>query len=222
VKAAELQALVKTWLHLAKESLQERQNIPPAAPLDRRNLRSEFKGIPTEQVRTILDARRRKFGILAVNTQNDFNLGNLLRTHNAFLGSNFYYLGQKRIYTPSTVGTHHYEPIEFVENLENARKVIPPTYTWVGLDNLPGAIPIDSFEWPENPLIVVGSESQGLDFFPEIRYNCQHLVEIPQFGSVRSLNMAVALGIAVYDLCLQQGWLQEQRENRQNRREVEF
>ena len=178
-----------------------------SAEFDARNLRPEFKNVATDEIRRILAARRRKFSVLAINTENDFNLGSILRSHNAFLGSHFYYLGQKRYYKPGTVGTHHYEPITYLENFEVAREKIPGDHIWVGVDNAPNAISLQNFDWPENPLIVLGNEHEGLDFCPELKYHCKYVVAIPQLGSVRSLNVAVAAGIVLYDLCLQQGWL---------------
>lgn len=204
----------RAWQRLGRERVKN----PPSAwtnqqavgPEDRRNLRNELKGLPTEEIREILDSRRRDFGILAVNILHDLNMASMIRSHNAFLGSGFYYFGKRKYYKPGTVGAHHYEPVKYVKNLAGAVKTIPKDYTWVGIDNVEGAVPLHEFEWPEKPLLVFGSEAEGLDFCPEIRYHLSSIVEIPQIGSVRSLNVATAAGIVIYDLCLQQGWLHNQ------------
>ena len=79
--------------------------------------------------------------------------------------------------------------------------------TGKGVDNLPGATPLPDFEWPEKPLLVFGHENGGLDFLPNLAYSCKHLVFIPQIGSCRSLNVAVASGITTFDLASKKGWL---------------
>ncbi len=70
----------------------------------------------------------------------------------------------------------------------------------VGVDNLPGAVPIETFEWPkEHVVMAFGQEQTGLT--QEVIDLCQHMVYISQYGSVRSLNVGVASGIAMYDYC---------------------
>lgn len=199
---------VAGWFdHPTQNPPSEELNIPC---IDPRNISDEFKGMPTEQIKQTLDSRRRPFAVLAVNILHDLNMASIVRNHNAFLGSHFYYMGKKKYYRPGAVGAQHYEPVTFVENLEKAKETIPEDYVWVGIDNVEGSIPINEFDWPKKPLLVFGSEKEGLDFDPKLRYTCKHLVNIPQLGSVRSLNVATAAGIALYDLCLQQGWLHEQ------------
>jgi tRNA G18 (ribose-2'-O)-methylase SpoU len=56
---------------------------------------------------------------------------------------------------------------------------------------------MDSFVWPKNTLMCFGQEQMGLP--PEIIDRCQNVVYIKQYGSVRSLNVGTASGIAMYD-----------------------
>lgn len=55
-----------------------------------------------------------------------------------------------------------------------------------------------TFAWPAPPwVIVVGHELRGLS--EEVLAVCTHAVEIPQYGTKHSLNIAVAGGIALYE-----------------------
>lgn len=54
-----------------------------------------------------------------------------------------------------------------------------------------------AFEWPPDPLIVLGSEGGGLR--PRVRQACDRLVTIPTTGRVGSLNISVAAGILVFE-----------------------
>ena len=71
----------------------------------------------------------------------------------------------------------------------------------VGIDNIDGAEPLETFEWPvdKHVVIVMGEESCGLT--DEMLGLCDKLVYIKQYGSVRSLNVGAASGIAMYDYC---------------------
>ena len=57
---------------------------------------------------------------------------------------------------------------------------------------------LNNFKFPENCAIVLGNEANGLP--KEFVSNCKHIVTIPQFGSVGSLNVAVSASIAMYEL----------------------
>ena len=174
---------------------------------DTRNVRDEFKGLPMEDILRELEKRRHPFATMCLNIDYDLNIATMVRNHNAFCGEEFFYIGRKRWNRQGAVGTYLYEQITRFEDLKEALAMIPAKYTWVGLDNRPGAIPISTFKWPENPLIILGHEKDGLDFLPELAYSCKNIVMIPQTGSVRSLNVGVASGVAMYDLSLKKGWL---------------
>jgi tRNA G18 (ribose-2'-O)-methylase SpoU len=52
---------------------------------------------------------------------------------------------------------------------------------------------------PHRPtFLVVGSEVTGVD--PEVLTHCERVLSLPMFGSKRSLNVAIAFGIAIYTL----------------------
>jgi tRNA G18 (ribose-2'-O)-methylase SpoU len=174
---------------------------------DTRNVQDEFKGLPMEDILSELRKRRHPFATMCLNIDYDLNIATMVRNHNAFCGEEFFYIGRKRWNRQGAVGTYLYEQITRFEDLKEALTMIPAKYTWVGLDNRPGAIPISTFEWPAQPLFVFGHENSGLDFLPDLPYHCKDIVYIPQTGSVRSLNVGVASGIAMYDYCLKRGYL---------------
>jgi 23S rRNA (guanosine2251-2'-O)-methyltransferase len=51
--------------------------------------------------------------------------------------------------------------------------------------------------WPDDPLLVLGSEGSGLR--PRVRDACDRLVTIPTAGRVESLNISVAAGLLVFE-----------------------
>ena len=174
---------------------------------DPRNLVDEFKGLRVEEIRSRLERRRNPFACLLLNIDYDINISTMIRTHNAFCGQEVFYIGRRKMNRRGCVGTYIYENITHFPTLEEAKAAISPNYTWIGVDNLPGATPLPKFNWPDRPLLVFGHENKGLDFLPDLAYNCKNIVFIPQMGSCRSLNVAVAAGITMVDLANKKGWI---------------
>ncbi len=174
---------------------------------DSRNVVDEFKGMSVEEIRTRLAERRNPFATLLLNIDYDINISGIIRTHNVFCGQEIFYLGRRKMNRRGCVGTYHYENITHFPTFEEAKEGISKDYIWVGVDNRPGATPLTDFDWPDRPLLVFGHENGGLDFLPELAYSCRDIVYIPQIGSCPSLNVAVAAGIAMFDLANKKGWI---------------
>ncbi|MGV3760685.1 MAG: TrmH family RNA methyltransferase, partial [Actinomycetota bacterium] len=66
----------------------------------------------------------------------------------------------------------------------------------VGVDNLPGSVPIETAALPERCVLLFGQEGPGLS--EPARAACEVVLSIAQFGSTRSINAGVASGIAMH------------------------
>lgn len=164
-----------------------------------RNVVDYYRYWETEAVKADLDQKRHEFSVVIVNELRDFNVGTVVRNCNAFLARRIYLLGHKRYDRRGAVGTYLYEHVEHVKTLAEL-----PDEPLVAVDNVPGAEPIESFEWPSGPfLMAFGQEAVGLP--PELLERAAHTVYITQYGSVRSLNVGTASGIAMYDYCRKLG-----------------
>ena len=71
----------------------------------------------------------------------------------------------------------------------------------VGVDNLPGSVPLETAALPRDVCLVFGSEGLGLT--PDAVAGCARLIAITQRGSTRSLNAGAAAAIAMYHWALQ-------------------
>ena len=67
----------------------------------------------------------------------------------------------------------------------------------IGIDNLPGAEPIDGYPLPERCVLLFGQEGPGLS--AEARELSQAVLAIRQFGSTRSINAAAASAVAMHE-----------------------
>jgi tRNA G18 (ribose-2'-O)-methylase SpoU len=73
----------------------------------------------------------------------------------------------------------------------------------VGIDNLPGAEPIEGAQLPRRCLLVFGQEGPGLT--DTMRAACARTLSIAQFGSTRSINAGAAAAIAMHTWIRQHG-----------------
>lgn len=169
---------------------------------DTRNVTDYYKYWTTEAIKADLRTKCHNFSALVVNTIGDFNLGSVIRNANAFTAREVIVYGRKKFDKRGAVGTHLYaelKHVRHVEDLDLGDAVV------VGVDNVPGAEPLEEFRWPRDRHVVMafGQEQTGLT--AEILGLCRHVVYIRQYGSVRSLNVGCASGIAMFDYCQKLG-----------------
>lgn len=169
---------------------------------DLRNVKDQFKGWAEELIKNELRTTLTGIDILMINIEQDFNFGSLVRSANNFGVGSVYYIGPRKWRRNGAVGTHHYTDIVHLgEGIEECMDFFAYCdYNIVMLEtniDTPSIGPLASFQWPEKPLLVVGSESQGIP--TDLFLYAYHTVEIPSFGSTRSLNVASAASIGLYD-----------------------
>ena len=159
-------------------------------------VRDEFKGMAPEEIKRSLDSRRFDFGVLVANLVYDFNLGTIIRNANAFLAKEVFIYGRKKADLRGAMGAHVYEHVVHVRDFDALRECTAG-YELVCFEETDDAVPLPGFLWPDNPLMVFGQEGPGVP--DELREACEHIVQIPLYGSMRSINVGVAAGIAMHD-----------------------
>ena len=90
---------------------------------------------------------------------------------------------------------HHPEVGEFISSLHE-RGITP-----VGIDNVPGSIPLEGHALPKRACLVFGEESSGLS--EEMRRECNEILHITQRGSTRAMNVGHAAAIAMWAWVIQ-------------------
>ena len=73
----------------------------------------------------------------------------------------------------------------------------------VGIDNLPGSVPLETYALPRACILVFGQESVGLS--DAVRAVAVDTLAIAQYGSTRSINAAAAAAIAMHAWVRQHG-----------------
>jgi tRNA G18 (ribose-2'-O)-methylase SpoU len=167
---------------------------------DTRNVTDFYKYWDQEAIRADLDQKRNDFVVIVERVNGDFNFSTVIRNCNAFLGKMIYRCGKKQYDKRGTVGTHHYEHVEYCEDIESLiDKYRREEYKIVAIDNVGEAKDIRSYRWEPKSVMLFGEEGRGLS--QKAIELADDIVYIPQFGSVRSLNLGTASGIAMYDYC---------------------
>lgn len=76
-------------------------------------------------------------------------------------------------------------------------------YSIVGLEQDVRSVMLPEFQVPQKVALLLGNEIDGI--YPELRNQCDALIEIPMKGKKESYNVSVSCGIALYSLALGQG-----------------
>lgn len=167
----------------------------------KRNVIDRYKNWPTESIKRDLQRTANPFAVCMEHWQGDFNISTLIRNANAFNAEKVYYLGKKRYDRRGTVGTHHYVDLAYLDNGISELEKLKNKYTIVAIDNnIPNTTKLNQFDWldlQKPPLMLFGEEGVGLT--EKAISIADYAVEIPQFGSVRSLNVGTSSGILMYD-----------------------
>lgn len=160
------------------------------------NVVDEFKGLTVDEIRVELKKRALPFAVCMGNIQGDFNFSTLIRNANAFGAQEVFYFGKKKWDRRGAQGTYKYTDVTYLDSIEQL-KTLQNQYTLIGVDNVQGSVSLHDFVWPVNPLMIFGEEACGLS--EEVLSLCSFVVEIPQRGSVRSINVGCASSVVMYD-----------------------
>ena len=164
---------------------------------DRRNVSDTYRYLTVEAIVADLDTRRQPLHVAIQNWEHDFNIGSIVRTANAFNVAAVHIVGRRRWNRRGAMVTdrylhvhHHPDEASFLAWLD-ANDVVA-----VGVDNIPGSVPLETAQLPQHCCLVFGSEGPGLT--DTLAAGCTQLVAITQYGSTRSLNAGAAAAIAMY------------------------
>jgi tRNA G18 (ribose-2'-O)-methylase SpoU len=164
---------------------------------DRRNVADHYRYWTVEAIVADLDQHRHAFAVAIENWQHDLNIGTVVRTANAFLAREVVIVGRRRWNRRGAMVTDRYQHIRHVPDVAGLiTHAVTAGYAVVGIDNLPGAVPLETAVLPPASLLLFGQEGPGLTV--EARAAASMVCSIAQFGSTRSINAGVAAGIAMH------------------------
>ncbi|WP_130014492.1 TrmH family RNA methyltransferase [Serinicoccus sediminis] len=169
---------------------------------DRRNVLDRYRYWRHEAVVADLDTRRHGFHVAIENWGHDFNIGSVVRTANAFNAAAVHIVGRRRwnrrgaMVTDRYLHEHHHPDVAALLRWADGAGL--PV---LGVDNVPGSVPLERYAVPRDCVLLLGQEGPGLS--AEAVRGCVDVLAITQHGSTRSLNAGAAAAIVMYHWALQ-------------------
>jgi tRNA G18 (ribose-2'-O)-methylase SpoU len=164
---------------------------------DRRNVADRYRYWTNAAIVADLDRRRHPFHVAIENWSHDLNIGTVVRNANAFLAAEVHIVGRRRWNRRGAMVTDRYQHIRHHPEVDDlVAWAQAEDLPLIGVDNLPGSVPIESTTLPRRCVLVFGQEGPGLS--APVRRVAEQVCSITQFGSTRSINAGVASGIAMH------------------------
>ncbi|TFD48181.1 RNA methyltransferase [Cryobacterium frigoriphilum] len=169
---------------------------------DTRNVIDRYRYWNMAAIVADLDEHRHPFHVAIENWQHDMNIGSIVRSANAFAADTVHIIGRKRWNKRGAMVTdryqhvlHHPDVAAFVAWAESESLPI------IAIDNVPGSVIIETFEFPERCVLLFGQEGPGLS--EAAIEAADAVVEISQFGSTRSINASAAAAVTMHAWVMQ-------------------
>ena len=164
---------------------------------DARNVVDAYRYWTREAIVADIDKRRHPLHIAIENFGNDANIGAVVRTANAFAVDTVHIVGRRRWNRRGAMVTDRYQRLRHHDTTADLLAFAAVAgLTVVAVDNVPGAQRVEETTLPRACLLIFGQEGPGIT--DETRAGAALTVSIAQFGSTRSINAAVAAGIAMH------------------------
>lgn len=171
---------------------------------DTRNVVDAYRYWRRDAIVADIDTRRHALHIAIENFGNDANIGAVVRTANAFAVDTVHIVGRRRWNRRGAMVTDRYQRLRHHDTTAALRAYAADAgLTVVAVDNVPGAVRLETTPLPRDCLLIFGQEGPGIT--PEARAGAAMTVSIAQFGSTRSINAGVAAGIAMHTWITQHG-----------------
>jgi len=164
---------------------------------DRRNVVDRYRYWRLEAIVADLDQRRHPFHVAVENLQHDLNIGTVVRNANAFLAEAVHIVGRRRWNRRGAMVTDRYQHVQHHPDVDALGEwAAGHDLPIVGIDNLPGSVPLEQVALPRRCVLLFGQEGPGLS--DAARERLDLVCSIAMFGSTRSINAGVASGIAMH------------------------
>lgn len=174
---------------------------------DRRNVLDRYRYWRHDAIVADLATRRHPFHVAIENWEHDLNIGSVVRTANALGAAAFHVVGRRRWNRRGAMVTdryqveHHHPEAQALRDWARTGGAGGTPLRLVAIDNVPGAVPLETYDLPRDCVLVLGQEGPGIT--PEMLDVCEVVLEIGQYGSTRSMNAGAAAAIAMHTWVLQ-------------------
>jgi tRNA G18 (ribose-2'-O)-methylase SpoU len=152
------------------------------------------------------ESEKTPFIIVLDNIRSQSNVGSVFRTADAFLTESIYLCGitarppHREIRKTALGATESVAWKYFKETAEAVSELKSKGYIIVGIEQAEGSVALGDFvvESDTKYALIFGHEVNGVD--QAVINECDYVIEIPQFGTKHSFNIAVSAGIVLWEL----------------------
>lgn len=158
--------------------------------------------------------QKKEISLILHNIRSAHNVGSIFRTSDATDVNHIYFTG----YTPrpyNNILPYTTKPERgIIKTALGAEKFVDWSYhddiyklinelkkndvCIVGLEQDKKSINYSNYKCPNSIALILGNEPKGID--DSVLLQCDDIIEIPMYGKKQSLNVSVAVGIALYEL----------------------
>lgn len=169
----------------------------------RKLLNSELDRKSVAQFR---NSEKSPFVLVLDNVRSQSNVGSIFRTADAFLVKAIYLCGitatppHREIQKTALGATESVEWKHYANTSDAVTELRNEGYMIIGIEQTEGSVELQNMEIVngEKYALIFGHEVDGVD--QEIINLCDACVEIPQFGTKHSFNIAISVGIVLWEL----------------------
>jgi len=140
----------------------------------------------------------RPLAIAAVNITKEHNVGSLVRTAHAVAAREVLLVGEREWNVEAARTSELFTTVTQLPNVAALqRHIAAASWNLVAIELDDRAVSLFEAEYPERPCFLLGAEIGGVP--EELLAAAALVVQIPQWGLVPSLNLAVAGSVVIYD-----------------------
>jgi tRNA G18 (ribose-2'-O)-methylase SpoU len=149
-------------------------------------------------------AEKNKIIIVLDNVRSLHNVGSVFRTADAFLIEEIFLCGvtgtppNKEMEKTALGATDSVKWKHFKTTFEAINALKEKSYRIYAVEQAEKSIPLNKFCAEEKMALVFGNEVYGVE--QEIVDVCDSVIEIPQLGTKHSLNIAVSVGVVLWEI----------------------
>ncbi len=180
-----------------------------AAGVPHQGLIAVVSAKPVTTIEKVLEeARTPALVVVLDGVEDPRNLGAILRTVEAagadgVLLPDRHSAGLSETVNRASAGGLEHVKVASIGNVVQAIEALKKRGLWIVGFDASGTERWDAIDYRRPIAIVLGGEGRGIRRL--VREHCDHLVSIPLFGHVGSLNVSVAAGVALYEAVRQRG-----------------
>jgi 23S rRNA (guanosine2251-2'-O)-methyltransferase len=169
----------------------------------RKLLNNELKRKSVEQFRS---SQKSPFIIVLDNVRSQSNVGSIFRTADAFLTEAVYLCGitgkppHRDIQKTALGATESVNWKYFTHTTDAINELKNDGYRLIGIEQTEGSVNLRNMKISkdEKYAFIFGHEVNGVD--QDVLNRCDKCVEIPQFGTKHSFNIAISVGIVLWEV----------------------